>query len=122
MNDLQQIEQLNARYNFAFDQGGFAEWLDYFTPDGRFERTNGDGPSVGREDLEAMAHGFTVKGRHITSGSIIDVEGDSARQVCYLQWLMADSGHAIGMFGIYRDELVRVDGEWKFASRHLEVL
>ena len=43
---------------------------------------------------------------------------DRARSRCYFQVLMADG---LDHWGRYVDELVRVDGEWRFARRRVSV-
>lgn len=122
MSDIHEIEYLNAKYNLLFDEGKIEEWLDCFVPDGKFERSNGDGPSHGHDELRAMAQSFTIKGRHVTTGAIIDVDGDTATHTCYLQWLAAEGNYGLAMFGVYRDRLSKASGEWKFVERYLEVL
>lgn len=121
MEDYEEIRQLVARYNVAFDVIDVDGWVDCFTEDGFFERSNAGRSYKGREQLAELISGFDIKGRHVTTDFQIHVVGDTAKMSSYLTYLDRANHHAIAMFGVYADELKKVDGEWKFVSRRLEV-
>ena len=56
--------------------------------------------------------------RHVVSNLRVQTEGDRALALCYLlDFLTANGATELLSPGEYRCELVRTDGEWKFASR-----
>ena len=138
--DRAEIEDLMARYLFAMDYNDFDTYADTFTEDGTLEYARGS--VTGRENIRASAKGFkeAVAGiytdvdgnpailRHVLCQSVIRVEGDKAWHTGF--WFeTANDGPkneagrvtpTLGTFGIYEDELVRVDGEWKFAYRNIK--
>lgn len=121
MDDYEAIRQLVARYNVAFDELDVEAWANCFTEDGFFERSNAGRSYSGRAELKELISGFPVKGRHVTTDFQIHVNGDEATMSCYLTYLDRANHHSVAMFGVYADELRRVDGEWKFSSRRLAV-
>lgn len=121
MDDYEAIRQLVARYNVAFDTLDVAGWVACFTEDGFFERSNAGRAYEGSAQLAELISGFPVKGRHVTTDFQIQLDGDHATMSCYLTYLDRAHAHAVAMFGVYADELRRVNGEWKFSARRLEV-
>ncbi|MFC3100089.1 nuclear transport factor 2 family protein [Altererythrobacter lauratis] len=138
--DRAEIEDLLARYLMAMDYNDFDTYADTFTEDGTLEFARG--AVTGRENIRAAAKGFkeAVAGiycdvdgnpailRHVLCQSVIRVEGDRAWHTGF--WFeCANDGPrtpdgkrftpTLGTFGIYEDELVRVEGEWKFAYRNI---
>lgn len=138
--DRAEIEDLMARYLFAMDYNDFDTYADTFIEDGTLEFAQGS--VTGRENIRAKAKGFkeAVAGiytdvdgnpailRHVLCQSVIRVEGDKAWHTGFWFETANDgpreaSGRltpTLGTFGIYEDELVRVDGEWKFAYRNIK--
>lgn len=138
--DRAEIEDLMARYLFAMDHNDFDTYADTFIEDGVLDYARG--AVQGRETIRAEAKGFKeavgkiytdVEGnpavlRHVLCQSVIRVEGDKAWHTGF--WFeCANDGPrtpcgkrltpTMGSFGTYQDELVRVDGEWKFARRNI---
>jgi hypothetical protein len=133
-NDRAEIEDLMARYLFAIDSSDWDAYVETFAPDG--ELTFASGTSKGRDAIRAAvtrfaegigkfyhtADGKPAKLRHIVLQSVIRVEGDHAW--ARTQWLeMANHGEGdqpkIGTYGIYEDEMVKLDGKWFFAKRNV---
>jgi len=121
VNDVEEIRQLSARYNHAGDGDDLAGWLACFSADGLFRRSDGTRVWRGEEQLSQLFSSYPVSGRHLTSDHVIDVDGDSATQTCYLVFLDRARGFAIHMIGVYHDHLVRDEGAWRFSERMLEV-
>lgn len=132
--DRAEIEDLMARYLFAIDYFDWDAYVATFAPDG--ELTFASGTSKGREAIRAAvtkfaegigkyyhtADGKPAKLRHIILQSSIRVEGNHAwaRSV----WLeMANHGPndepKIGTYGLYEDEMVKLNGQWLFAKRNV---
>lgn len=119
MTDIEQIMQLTARYNHAYDERDADGWASCWTEDGQFTRANGE-QVQGRSALVELCRNAAVKGRHLTSDYVIDVYGDTATQRCYLQYLDRENDFARVMFATYHDQLVRRDGAWLFAARRAD--
>lgn len=138
--DRAEIEDLMARYLFAMDYNDFDSYAEMFADNGTLEFARG--AVTGRENIRQAAKGFKeavadiytdVDGnpavlRHVLCQSVIRVEGDRAWHTGF--WFeTANDGPrtadgkrftpTLGTFGIYDDELVRVDGEWKFSYRNI---
>lgn len=118
--DIEQIKQLVAKYNFAFDNQDEAGYLACWTPDGYFERYNSRPRARGHVELAALVREFTVVGRHISSDFVIEVSGDTAVSENYCIYLDMKSPCEISMVGSYRDKLVRTAEGWKFSERIFE--
>ncbi len=126
--DYEEIRQLLARYNTAIDLGDAAGWAACFTPDGVFECSGlpegspfggrYEGPEVLR-DYATMHHTVSKgRARHWNANMLIEGDGTTATMLCYLLALSSGSRIA-GSTGIYRDELRKIDGQWRFAARHI---
>jgi hypothetical protein len=134
-DDRALIEDLQARYLFAFDFGDAEGYAGTFTPDGILDF--GWGEIKGREAIgkfivdgrkrteEARAKTPAGErpsvGRHIISNIVIKLNGDKARGIAY--WTHMTSGPSgrgtVDFFGHYEDEMVKVNGEWLFARRRI---
>lgn len=130
--DRAEIEDLMARYLFAMDYGDLDSYVATFTRDGSIEFASGtyEGRDQIREAVgrfkEGIGRFYTTENgepaalRHVLLQSVIRVEGDRAWSTSL--WMeMANDGpddsFKMGTFGIYEDELERVDGRWLFSRR-----
>ncbi len=132
--DRAQIEDLMARYLFAIDYNDWDSYVETFAPDGVLEFASGT--TKGRPAIRAMVAKFAegigkfyhtedgkpAKLRHVILQSVIRVEGN--RAWARSLWLeMANHGPGdtmkMGTYGIYEDELTKVDGQWLFAKRNV---
>lgn len=130
--DRAEIEDLMARYLFAMDYGDLDSYVATFTEDGSIEFASGT--YEGREAIyeavsrfkEGIGRFYTTEDgepaalRHVLLQSVVRVEGDRAWSTSL--WMeMANDGPGdtfkMGTFGIYEDELERVDGRWLFSRR-----
>lgn len=129
------IENLQARYLFAFDFGDPEGYAGTFAPDGILDF--GQGEVKGREAIakfiadgrkrteEARAKTPAGErpsiGRHIINNMVITIDGKKAHGVAY--WTHMTSGSngrgTVDFFGHYEDDMVKVNGEWLFARRRI---
>jgi len=132
--DRAEIEDLMARYLFAIDYFDWDSYVGTFAPDGELEFARG--VTKGRDAIRKTvmdfstgigkfyhtADGKPAKLRHVILQSSIRVEGDKAWARSL--WLeMANHGPndepKIGTYGMYEDEMARIDGKWLFTRRNV---
>ena len=132
--DRAEIEDLMSRYLFAIDYNDWDAYADTFAPDGVLEFASGT--SQGRPAIKKMVAKFAegigrfyhtedgkpAKLRHVILQKAIRVKGNHAW--ARTQWLeMANHGEGdqpkIGTYGIYEDEMVKLDGQWLIAKRRV---
>jgi hypothetical protein len=134
-DDRALIEDLQARYLFAFDFGDPQGYANTFAPDGILDF--GWGEIKGREAIakfivdgrkrneEARAKTPVGErprvGRHIISNISVKIDGNKARAVAYWSHMTSgpDGRGGVDFFGHYEDEMVKVNGEWLFARRRI---
>ncbi|NTH22949.1 nuclear transport factor 2 family protein [Agrobacterium rhizogenes] len=121
--DIQEIKQLNSKYNFAVDDADGAAWAACFTRNGVFNALiEGERPQ-GPAELEAFVktcNDAFGKMHHLTTNEIITFDGDTARQKAYLQFFNIKDGKVEGSICVYYDWLEREDGAWKYSRRDVE--
>ena len=119
-NDIQEIKALNAKYNFSIDAGNAEAWASCFTANGVFNAVvEGEAPK-GTAQLKAfIATGVAAFGTmyHLTTNEIISIDGEKARQNCYLQFFTKKDGVLDGYICVYDDWLERENGAWKYSRR-----
>ncbi len=132
--DRAEIEDLMARYLFAIDYNDWDAYVGVFAEDGTLEFASGS--STGRPAIREMVTKFAqgigrfyhtedgkpAKLRHVILQSVIRVEGK--RAWARSLWLeMANHGPQdtmkMGTYGLYEDELKKVDGQWLFGKRRV---
>jgi hypothetical protein len=132
--DRAEIEDLMSRYLFAMDYGDIDSYLATFTPDAELEFATGT--YVGLDAIRASVTKFkenigrfyTIEDgspatlRHVLLQAVIRVEGERAWTTSL--WMeTANDGPGdsfkMGTFGIYEDELRKVDGRWLFSKRRV---
>lgn len=120
--DHLEIQRLYAAYNNAIAAGDSASWASCFIPGGVF--SNRSRSVRGHADLEGYAARFMAgRGtRYLINNLVLEPDGAGARGTCYLVILRlrAEGVAAVELTGVYSDSLVRHDGAWKFASRHVQ--
>lgn len=134
-DDRALIEDLQARYLFAFDWHDAQGYAGTFAEDGILDY--GGGEIKGREAIAGFIESGRQRneqarantpagerprvGRHIISNIVVKIDGDRARGLAY--WTHMTSGKdgygTVDFFGHYEDELVKVDGQWLFARRRI---
>lgn len=132
--DRAEIEDLMARYLFALDYNDLDSFIAMFAEDAEIEFARGS--AKGKAAILETVKGFKERIatiyvdedgkpavlRHVLTHTAIRVEGD--RAWTRAQWFeMANDGPGkkprMGTFGIYEDELRKVDGRWLFARRRI---
>ncbi len=130
-DDCVAIEQLLNHYCHKLDRGDIDAVVAMFAENATLRPDyEGTGPHVGRPAIRAWytRYGTQTLGavrslRHKISTAMIDVDGDHATSVCYLD---ADSvslatGKRSMVGGRYEDQLTRVDGVWLLADRRIVI-
>jgi hypothetical protein len=118
--DIEEIRQLTAKYNLAFDSRDAEAYIQCWVEDGFVERRNSKPSCRGHAELAALARDFPVNGRHMTTDLIIEPHGDHAVMRSYMLYLDMGPPCEINMFGIYFDKLIRTAGGWRFTERIFE--
>jgi uncharacterized protein (TIGR02246 family) len=124
LEDRIAIRELHDTYADAGFRGEMEQWLGCFVDDCTWVTPYGE--MRGKEQLKATwdqifsnlgALGFfTVMGG-------VEVNGDTATDRAYIREVfLARDGSIEKLVGSYVDQLVRVDGAWKFARREYSVL
>lgn len=118
-HDIAEIIDLAHAYNQAVDDHDPTSWVDCFTDDGEVDSPFGN-PS-GRDELHRWISGITGNlsdTRHFSANEVVSVDGDRATMRSYY-FVVGTTEHppAIGATGGYDDELVRIEGRWRFARR-----
>lgn len=132
-DDRARIENLHARYLFAYDWHDIEGYLATFTEDATLDY--GGGILKGRGAIRAYltkrrasrdalfavwpAGQRTPIGRHIISNIVVDIDGKKARSVAYWTHMVTSrTGFGtVDFFGHYEDDLVKVDGKWLYSHR-----
>lgn len=110
--DRSAIEDLLAKYVLGLDADDLEAVVDLFVPGGAFN-TYGR-TFVVPDSFRRMLHS-APKGMHLAGRSLIRPHADGATIRQQLVFLPAD-GSATRL-AIYDDEVVRVEGEWRFRTR-----
>lgn len=125
IEDHQAVLDVLVRYGRLLDEKDLVGYSNLFADDGVWE--GGIGSATGPEGIQEMLE--TVFGRvepgqygadyHIMSDFEIDVNGDTAVSWSRWTWIIeSEEGKPIGQrSGHYEDELVKLNGEWKFKYR-----
>jgi hypothetical protein len=150
-DDRFSILELLSRYNWSIDgrlERAAEVWAETFIESGCFRIWSDPAIGVlrrdpnpvvegapqiltevcGRAELRAYAEKVQAarprSGFHHVDNIVINGDGDRAEMMCYLRSVLAESEGAceeVKGNGYYRDEIQRVAGEWRFATRNLFV-
>lgn len=125
LSDRREIEDVLIKYAMSLDARDWTALEDVFLPDavaklGHYECAN-------REEIVATCRnalsGLTCS-QHIVTNFTVTVDGDTAASMCYLHaqhnYLPAVGLTNFIVAGSYNDKLVRTDGGWRIADRHLK--
>ena len=128
--DLLAIQQLNARYFYAIDgllgPDSAAMWAATFTADGTFLLLSATGEVIlqasGTAELISTYEDFPdiATTRHWINNLLLEASATGAIGGCYIIAMDIQSSPAsITRTGLYDDQLVKVNGQWRFQSRTL---
>jgi uncharacterized protein (TIGR02246 family) len=125
MEDRDAIFALFMRYRECLDEKDFSGYAALFGMDGEFVAAGGT--AKGRAGIEELVDGMrgslltAVAGDdlHIVVNPEISIDGDRATsRSTWIYIVKGDDGEpTLCKVGHYEDELVREDGEWRFARR-----
>lgn len=115
--DRQAIDELLARYVLSLDADEVEECVQLFVPDGGFEVYGR--VFAGHDGLRKMLTG-APRGLHLAGQRLVSIAGESA--TCRQQLLFVDATSHEMRLTLYDDQLVRVDGSWRFARRRCRFL
>ncbi len=106
------IRELIAGYALTLDAGDVDECVALFAPDGEFIVY---GRSFAGHDGVAAMFGNAPRGLHLTGASRIEVRGDTATARTQVLFVRAGDLHLRP--ALYDDDIVRLDGRWRFRRR-----
>ena len=113
--DYFEIQQLYARYNYAFDSSDPEMVATVFTPDG--ELVTGSNRRKGREIVKGPARP-QPRIRHIATSVMFNASSEGARGKSYVLLVdMEATPPVIIRGGSYEDVLVKTPQGWRFKQR-----
>ena len=119
------IQTLYARYCASFDLGDADGWVNCFAKDGIFKSAKDfHGEAQLREFVEgrikARPDAPNRNVQHWNANLIVEGDGNKAKGMCYIMLVgqsVADKQMVFPVQGTYTDDLVKENGQWKFACR-----
>lgn len=125
------IHELLSRAAYNFDERKLEELADCFMPEARMlvriAGVGDVGPFEGREAImklmsDTLAAQTDVR-RHVISNFMFEDEAEESATVLSSVVVFSVENGAIDVIisGIYRDQVVRKDGEWRIQDRHLDL-
>ena len=129
-DDRLDIMDLIARYASTLDAGDLEGYVSNFAPDGLlFEQHHGRDQireylrMLFRQGRAGPLPNGDVAYRHFVGAPTIDSAGDGRATVhSYLLWVNMGTEPPVSAAAEYRDECVKIDGQWFFQSRALKRL
>jgi hypothetical protein len=127
MTDYEEIQNLVARYADAVTRRDFDALAAVFTPDAVWDVTGGTKLRFEGAELVPGIRGVVEKSNFLAqvhSPAIVEVDGDRANtRVTALEVGEIQAyGLRFEQFGIYEDDLRKVDGRWLFQERRFKAL
>lgn len=127
----QAILELLARAAYGFDEGDVEMLRNIFTEEASFvintAGVNGNAVYKGHQAIMALQTDAlevqTDKRRHVVTNTFFTSESDSKATAVSNVIITSVENGAIRLVtsGIYRDEVVREEGQWRIASRDLDL-
>lgn len=121
--DTEEIRNLARRYAHSVWQSDAAAAAELFTEDGVMD-TQERPPIEGRAAIrETYMETFADSDfRPFVHNHVLDIRGDIATGTCYLDLKATVDGKLMVGWGYYDDDYVRLDGQWYFKRRRLNLL
>jgi hypothetical protein len=115
-DDLVEIQQLYARYNWTLDAGDAEGYASTFTPDGVFNNNAGHDAIV--KFANTFHAGLGAHVHHWNTNLMIQPTADGASGQVYLVLVdFANKPATIATSATYSDELVKTSQGWRFKKR-----
>ena len=124
------ISELLHRMSYYYDEGHLDELGACFA-DGAImsmQIAGGDmvGPFEGRDSIMELYEGAkasqTDVRRHDLTNIMFDDSGDTLAVTSYLTLLATEHAKTkLLTTGVYRDQVTKIDGEWKISRRHIDL-
>ncbi len=117
--DRIEIQELLGRYCRVIDLGRWDELPGLFTPDCRLD-VGPMGVHEGHAGVRAFAQMLAASGltmRHYVTNVLTSGDGDRAHVEAHVLAVTGRPGQATPTTGFYEDEVVKVDGRWRFRAR-----
>ena len=114
------IQMLSSQYAMAMDDDEPDKWLETWSDGGVWQ--GGLGRYEGLASLRQLFIdlGERIKGkRHLMTNFVIEGDGNSAVQKCYLIVVAIGQPASLVSTLVYNDRLEKVGGRWKFTHRHV---
>jgi ketosteroid isomerase-like protein len=120
MTDHEAIATLIAKHAHYADEGDADQRAALYSQDGEFSGPDGV-ITQGSEAIHALfASRQPIKGKHLTTNVIIDIDGDEATgRTDFVFLLVGDQGFTVAAVGHYEDGFVRTDDGWRFTRRRI---
>jgi len=126
LEDKDAIRELLAEYCFHLDNDRFEEMAALFTGDSTWDTAFGSG--AGRngiiaqlKKIAALSQGQRPRRIHQCTNIVIRLNGETARVAS--NWSVVENhadGPRISSAGAYADDLVKINGAWKFKYRKID--
>lgn len=117
--DRHEIANLLAVYCQRCDDGDFDSLLECFSDDATFAFEQWE--ATGRDQLRRWFErnqSPDQRGKHLTTNSVIEVDGDRATARSDFVFLGRVDGRLVPLIaGRYLDDIRRIDGHWRFHRR-----
>ena len=124
--NIEEIKQLHAKYTFAVDENRWDDVVDLFAEDAIGDWDSGGKGSRGRHEgkkeitrfFNQLAAQEATMFRHMMIQPLVEVNGEKAHAKVYMfgfgVYNLPEGKTPAWMHGKYENDLVKVDGKWKF--------
>ena len=121
--DREMLRELTYQYGLAIESQDEDRMASLFTEKGEADFSQlGRGVIQGREALrEFYRTTWPLEVKPFFSNHVLEIDGDRATGTCSLENRATRDGESLIGAGRLYDEYERVDGEWKFAKRRVEM-
>ena len=121
--DREQIKELTYRYGLAIEAQDEEAMADLFVEDGSVDFSALDmGVSKGRAAIRDFYRTtWTIRMKPFFTNHLLQVQGNRATGNVFLENRAIRDGQSLMGAGRLNDEYEKVDGEWKFKSRRVEM-
>jgi len=121
--DREKIKELTYEYGLAIEAQDAERMAALFTADGSVDFSSlGRGVIKGRENLKEFYRStWPLKVKPFFTNHVIRIQGTKATGVCSLENRATRGDQSLIGAGRLHDEYEKVNGEWKFTSRRVEM-